>query len=422
MVTKIVHLLRGVFNGPCFSGIALLPMRRNTMIREDEGNRLGILTFNLRLVTVTALVLVGLVASSIDVSAQRTSASVADGRSIYDEIWDHATIYNNPDGDFIQSVSLPGRYQMDYTMLDSADYDRFKNRRWRMGAKIKFLENFTLHTEVDLDHDADPLYRRLTDAYLAWQPSKSFKLTIGKHGAPFTMDGQTSSKELIAIDRSNLSNNMWFTREYMPGVSMKGTHNQWVYHVGLYSSGSASQEFGNFDGKGFFLGTIGYDFSTVFESDKALLRLNYVYQEEDGDNGFTRNLQNVVSLNFHYEKGKWGLRADLTGAEGYRTRSDLWGFTAMPYYNLTENLQAVLRYTFVSSDDPNGVRIGRYENRVIPGRGDEYNEVYAGLNYYIYGHKLKLQTGVQYADMNDNAGDGGGYRGVAWTTGLRSAW
>ena len=80
------------------------------------------------------------------------------------------------------------------------------------------------------------------------------------------------------------------------------------------------------------------------------------------------------------------------------------------------------RYTWIKSRDDNGVRFARYEDQVVLGRGDEYNEIYLGLNYYFYGHKLKLQTGVQYADMRDQANDGGDYSGWAWTTGLRLSW
>jgi phosphate-selective porin OprO/OprP len=94
----------------------------------------------------------------------------------------------------------------------------------------------------------------------------------------------------------------------------------------------------------------------------------------------------------------------------------------MPYYNFTAKLQAVARYTYLESSDDNGVRFARYENQVVAGRGDQYQEFYAGLNYYIYKHKLKVQTGVQYADMRDQAGDGGAYSGWAWTTGLRISW
>ena len=116
------------------------------------------------------------------------------------------------------------------------------------------------------------------------------------------------------------------------------------------------------------------------------------------------------------------MRTDISAATGYLGQSDLWGFMAMPFVNVTDKLQFVGRYTFLDSDDPNGVRFGTYESRLVPGRGDRYNELYLGANYFFYGHKLKLQSGVQFADMNDRAGDGGVYSGVSWTTGLRVGW
>ena len=94
----------------------------------------------------------------------------------------------------------------------------------------------------------------------------------------------------------------------------------------------------------------------------------------------------------------------------------------MPYVNVTDKFQIVTRYTVLDSRGPNGVQLGTYENRVVTGRGDRYNEGYLGANYYFYGHKLKLQSGVQYADMNDSADDGGEYSGLSWTTGIRVGW
>lgn len=68
------------------------------------------------------------------------------------------------------------------------------------------------------------------------------------------------------------------------------------------------------------------------------------------------------------------------------------------------------------------IRFSNCESAVLPGRGNEYNEYYLGLNYFIYGHKLKVQTGLQYVDMNDRPNDGGAWHGVSWTTGLRVSW
>ena len=167
---------------------------------------------------------------------------------------------------------------------------------------------------------------------------------------------------------------------------------------------------------------LGYDFAPTLGVREALLTGNYVYQTADELNTFTRELAHIGSINFRFEDTKWGARMDLSTAAGYLGQSDMWAFQGMPFFNVTSKFQVVGRYTFIESDDPNGIRLATYESRVVSGRGDEYDELYIGANYYFYGHRLKLQTGVQFADMKDRADDGGAYSGVAWTTGLRVGW
>jgi phosphate-selective porin OprO/OprP len=192
--------------------------------------------------------------------------------------------------------------------------------------------------------------------------------------------------------------------------------------VGLYSSGEQNREFGEFNGGVTVLGVLGYDFAGQLGVREALLTGNYVYQNPDPNNTFTRSLGNIASVNFRLEDRRWGARGDLALATGYLDQSDLWAIQAMPFLNVTDKLQGIVRYTYVKSEDPNGVRLATYESRVVSGTGDRYNELYLGANYYFYGHRLKIQTGLQFADMHDRAGDGGEYSGVAWTTGLRVGW
>lgn len=351
----------------------------------------------------------------------------AEEKSIYDKIWGLATLYKNKDNAFLQELSLVGREQIDWFYFDAnqGQQDDWVVRRTRIGLKAKVLQDITLHTEMDLNlQDPNPLYTKLTDAYIQWAPSKAFKLTAGKHSAKFTLDGATSSNQLITIDRSQIANNFWFPEEYAPGVSVSGEIGHWVYNIGYFSSGEASPEFGDFNAGSFGLISLGYDFAEVLHSDKALLRLDYVYQDPNTGNSFTRPNEQVGSLNFSYEKGRFGLGADLALAQGYGSQSDLFGFQLLPsvYLNEAKNLQLAFRYTYINSDGDNGIRLARYENRIVSGRGDNYNEFYAGLNWYLYGHKLKLQTGVQYATMEDSANDGGEYDGWGVTTGLRISW
>jgi phosphate-selective porin OprO and OprP len=353
------------------------------------------------------------------------TAAKADEPSTYDKIWKFAEWYDNEENPTVQNVFFSGRFQYEYSTLDADEgsNSEWNVRRLRLGAKSKLFHQLTLHAEVELNpQERNPLYTRFTDLYAMWSRNERLELTVGKQGVPFTMDGSTSSKELLTIDRSNLSNNMWFPQEYIPGVSASGTLSNWIYYAGLHSGGEANREYGRFNGSLFTLAVLGYDFGSALGVKQALLAGNYVFQNPDPRNTFTRQLHHMFSTNFKLDAGKWGARTDLSIASGYLGQSDLWGLMVMPFYNATKKLQFVTRYTYLDSEGLNGVRLATYESVAVPGRGDRYSEYYLGANYFFYGHKLKLQSGLQFADMNDQANDGGAYSGVAWTSGIRVSW
>ncbi len=104
------------------------------------------------------------------------------------------------------------------------------------------------------------------------------------------------------------------------------------------------------------------------------------------------------------------------GAIGYGSQNDLIGIVLLPIYSLTEKFQLVGRYIYLHSFDGNGVRFARYQNRIDSARGDDYNEIFGGINWFIYGHDFKLQTGFKYTWMDTPKN----YRG--WTTGVRVGW
>ena len=380
----------------------------------------------MRTLAVALVLLVVAPAASAQSTAAAQKTAGTDTRSIYDKIWQEVTtIYDESSNPVVQRILFTGRFQHDFAAIDAdqGDHDEWNTRRLRVGPRVTLFRTFTLHVEAELNpQEIDPLYMRLTDAYLQWSRNPRLVLTAGKHSIPYTMDGATSSKDLITIDRSNLTNNIWFPQEYLPGFSVSGRITPWVYRLGVYSAGTANKEFGEFDGGTATLAVAGYDFGKRLGVKEALLAANYVHQTEDVNNTFTRQLQNILSVNFKLEADRWGVRSDVSTATGYLRQSDLWGVMAMPFVNLTDKVQLVGRYTFLSSDDPNGVQLATYENRVVAGRGDKYNELYAGANYFFYGHRLKLQSGIQFADMNDRANDGGEYPGVSWTTGIRIGW
>ncbi len=355
----------------------------------------------------------------------------------FDEVWSLAEIYANPDNPVVQKVALTGRLQLDYATVDGhgdpasgvtdkdLDYEFGGLRRFRAGFRASLFKDFTLHVESDLDPNEDPLYRRLTEANLTWQLSKTLKIKAGKQDMGFTLDGSTSSRELLTIDRNNLSNNLWFTGEYIPGLTVSGKRGDWNFLTGVFSQGRDDGEFGDFDAGASWLAALGRDLSSLTGGGKADVRLDYVFNEKNppADLFTNRALGHIVSLNGRYEKDAFGLRADLTAGDGYLGQPDLWGAVLMPYYHFSAKLQGVLRYTYVHSEGADGIRFNRYEAQALnERRGDEYQEAYAGLNYFLYGHKLKLQSGVQYVSMRDGADNGGAFDGWSWTSGIRLSW
>jgi len=347
--------------------------------------------------------------------------------STYDKIWGKFTNwYDNKENPVVQRVLFSGRFQHDLAIVeaDQGDHKESNIRRVRFGPRITLFRDYLVHAEVEVNpQEREPFYLRITDAYVAWQKNPKAVVTVGKQSLPFTQEGATSSRELITIDRSNLVNNIWFTQEYMPGVSVNGRAAPWVYRAGVYSSGAMTREFGKFNGDYFTLGLVGYDFAKKLGVREAVLTANYLYQHPDVNNTFTKRFEHIGSLHFKLEQPRWGLRMDVSKTSGYLGQRDLWAAMIMPYFNATPKLQFVTRYTLVNSDGNNGISLNTYENRVVTrGAGDRYTEGYLGVNYYFYAHRLKLQSGVQFADMQDRADDGGAYSGTSWTTGLRIGW
>ena len=223
------------------------------------------------------------------------------------------------------------------------------------------------------------------------------------------------------MQRNNLTNNLWFTSEYFTGVSVSGDAGpDTQYKVGVFSS-DGDDELSKFDGSYFTLLSLGRDFADAVELDKAVLRVDYVYNDKHRY-ADTRDLSHVVSISSQLARGPWQLATDLGYGHGHFGQSDLWGLVVMPMYNASETLQWLLRYTWLGSDDSNGLRLARYEREVVDGRGELYNEIYGGVNIFFYGHKLKWQTGLQYTVMEDDADDGGEYKGWGVSTGLRLSW
>ena len=82
-------------------------------------------------------------------------------------------------------------------------------------------------------------------------------------------------------------------------------------------------------------------------------------------------------------------------------KGDAFGINIQPGYFLTEKLQLATRYQLAVADAENGLQPQRrYERSAGLNNGELYQAGYAGLNYYIAGHRIKLMNGIEYANMS----------------------
>lgn len=355
-------------------------------------------------------------------TAARAPESAAEGSGAWTwkDLWDLPVLYENPDNPYIQEVALTNRYQYQYAAVDSdqGDWDRGETRRWRAGAKIKFLEGFELSGDININDDFEPFYNSLEELHLTWNASNLFHLRVGKQKPLFTYEWSTSSRLILTFERSLLVNQV--LPQKSTGASIYGTYENWSYLLGGYSAGW-DEEFGRTDKGSFFLGSIGYDLSDLCSCvDSFKWRLDFLHNEGDSDATGPKPYNETLSTSLVAAKGKFGLVSDFIAAWG--DSPDVFGVVLLGNFDITEKLQLVCRYHYAGSSD-DGLRAqSRYEREVDindGGRGDEYHSIYLGLNYYLNEHKLKLMTGVEYANMNDKEGDGGDFDGFTWFAGLR---
>ena len=370
------------------------------------------------LVSVAIAVVMGTAVPSVDADGEENAG--------FDRVWSYATLHDDDNNRYIQKFALSGRLQADSAWFD-ADQGQFDDaftwRRFRFGFKSRLFRDWTVRIEgdFDLNESLGDSYERLTDAYIGWSPGENFSLKVLKQSVGFTLDGATSSTKLLTMQRNNLSNNLWFSDEYFTGINAKGKAGPSLhYQVGVFSS-DGSNGLSRFDASYFARFSLGHRIMGMPESTSGLIRIDYVYNDEDA-NAATPDFSQVLSLVTTWKSGPWGVSTDLTAGKGYAAQSDVWGAVLMPFYDFSSRIQTVLRYTYISSADDNGVGLTRYANEIVSGLGDEYNEAYVGLNVYFYGNKLKWQTGLEYASMKDNANDGGAYKGWGLSTGLRLYW
>ena len=353
-----------------------------------------------------------------------------DQESTFDKIWDNVVLYENVENSLMSKFWLTGRLQGEYHSFENEvapaiDHDDYDWRRFRFGFKATLFGDITLHSEADLglENRGRPLYNDLTDTYISWSTENGMKFKLGKQSAPFTLDGSTSSKKLHTLERSKIAGNIWFGQEYFPGISVSGSRDEIDYFAGFYSNDNKPEFDGAFKHGQFGILSVGKDYAANFDLEKSYLRLDFMFQEDDGNDDVEdfNDWNAAYSFVTKWENNDWYFWTDLSFAD--RKNGDVWGLQLMPFYDITDKTQVIFCYTHLDSSGDNQLRGSRWEDRLDRGeyRGDDLTEYFFGLNHFFYGHKLKWQNGLQYTQL-DEADGSKEYEGWGFTTAFRISW
>ena len=351
----------------------------------------------------------------------------------FDEWWSYATLYKNHTNPILEEFKLRGRYQGQYwdADADQGSQSNWEDRRSRFGFDAKlFDKKIEVRTDFQSNDGFNDFYDGLVDAYIRWKPTSSLSFTLGKMKPLIGQyDFLESTNNQPTFGRSQIFNQLGINRA--TGFTAEGNLEEFSWRAGIYSNDTPTNtggsgafgdgEFGNLNGGISTTLGVGYDLKGLLGSDQVDIHLDWLHSDREVGDFVLARYQNIISTTFVMKQDAAALVFESFFAEGGDgDDSYVYGFYVQPTYDIIpEKLQLVGRYSYTNSAGPLGVIAqSRYEKPLASGgaRGENYNAFYGGIQYFIYGDKLKVLAGAEWVQLK---GNGEAYQGTTLLTGIR---
>lgn len=312
-------------------------------------------------------------------------------------------LFKNNDNPIMQELWFLGRYHGQSFDADGnvGESDGWENRRFRIGSQARFFEKLTLHAQMVSGFDMDPFYNGFTELWSQWAFDDRFLVTIGQQKHRFTHDRNVSSRYLNTLERSMLLN--MFNADYTPAVTVAGTSDKFAYYTGIFSNATSADildSFTNYDSGYSLLASGTWNIKDTINTDEAFWNICYLYSDANQNATNLNRYKDGVSTALILTKGAGSLVSEaLLGTRS--ANGDAIGINIQPGWFFTDKLQLATRYQLAVADENDGLLAQRrYDRAAGLTTGDLYQAGYAGFNYYLAGHRMKLMNGIEYADMN----------------------
>lgn len=333
---------------------------------------------------------------------------------------------------FTTRLRLSGRLQAQYAGLDTG----IENAADPASTNHFFLRRVYLTARADLgaDWNANITYDfagSLFDAaFVQWRQSPTLSFDFGLRKVNLGYEERTSSGSLKAIERSGVTR--YFVEEnngrrlgagsYRVGVFMDGTAGDFFYGAAITNPERAvnfsnAAGVGNNTNNGVALwANAGY--KKTLEDGAFVLGAAFGSLPDQGGKSGTApfgvgtggDLQ-VYSIYTDFSIGRFGLAAEYLRAKVERGVSATQdanpaGFWIQPTFKVTEQFEAVFRYSMLDSDG-RGVNVSDgVRSAPSGGTHDKLTEMFFGGNWYLKGNDLKFQAGYVYGRSEDTVTGG----------------
>lgn len=253
----------------------------------------------------------------------------------------------------------------------------------------------------------------LKDAWLQWNMDDAAMIRMGQYKIPFSRQELSSSAKLQLPDRSIASDYFAYSRQN--GAMVHGDMGGLMYAATIWN--------GQSDGEGRNRGPAD---NNMFGTAQVVYNIgDYGDRSYEGDYSGTEGFAATVGAAANYGQGATELEGDFDQIDvnvdaGVRSagfslqgewywasrdyddidgdlgeREDTGGYVQAGYMFVPEEWEVVGRYAIIAFDDDVDVR-------------DDEQEVTVGLNYYIWGHDLKVQNAFSWLETSlANQGPGG---------------
>ena len=401
----------------------------------------------------------GILAGFSCTQGQESSATLRDSGfsnwgGLMDQSYGHPSkklsLYKDDSNPYIQefNINMRAQYQMAAISANQGTHpgsDGFTDgwRRFRLGWNMQLFRDFKVANVWNIgglpgtgqNRNGQWDHHRLTqgnlyDAYVEYNAGNEVKVAVGKTLPMYMAENRKSSAKYDLPEMAVLESGLASSSSFGVWATEEGAKERIWWQFGVWSNTEKYLRgtWGTWDGVNVLARVSCRMDEALLKEGRLYLDWNHNFDDRDDmllqkrdDRYVGSNAEDIVALYYVGKDGPWELTLQsLFGLQQAAYKSgktvvapdNVYGFTVMPTYMVTPNVQAVLRYQWAAGD--NGIKMpSNYTTTLVPTQGsyvDRYQAIALGVNFFVYSEvpdRLKIAAMAEYGNSHLKEGAGG---------------